>query len=229
MNLHAKTSTEYISCGTVDGKNYKVAGVSDEVVQANKQQIMNGDIELNISEGAYLNTATSTLEMPTKKRSMNNTSLQFFKEKRGRNDGTKSMFDRSRRRSLATTGTRSALVVRVVASNAAPTLSEATLSDSVFGNGADGTVDPVSMKSHFKTCSHGQLDFVEAADRDGRTVKIRNGMCEAICFKINSFSFAPSPSSSSRLCHHPLLLPTFITIIRCRNCVCKLPSNPEQF
>ena len=106
-----------------------------------------------------------------------------FKEKiwkDGDNSKEGLLFDRSRRSLAVTpvTGTRSALVVCVIASNAAPSKSEATLSNSVFGNGADGTVDPVSTKSHFQTCSHGQLDFAQASDRDGRSIRIRNGELE---------------------------------------------------
>jgi hypothetical protein len=56
------------------------------------------------------------------------------------------LFDRSRC-SLAVTGTRSALVVRIVTSDKAPTGSEAYLSNNVFGNGADGRVDPLTMKN----------------------------------------------------------------------------------
>ena len=49
------------------------------------------------------------------------------------------------------------------------------MSNNVFGNGADGRVDPLTMKSHFDTCSIGQLKIVEAADRNGKTLRIRKG------------------------------------------------------
>ena len=178
MDYRSKTSKNLLICGTANGNHYEVAGVSDEIIQAKKHLIMNGEIELSMPKGASLNSATATLEMPT----MSKTN-QFFKETRGgRNTGrndTKSLFDRGAR-TLAVTGTRSVLVVRVVASDVAPSLSEATMSNSVFGNGADGTNDPVTMKGHFNTCSHGQLNFVEADDRDGETILIRNGMREKI-------------------------------------------------
>lgn len=187
MNKFNKTSQEFISCGTANGKQYSVAGVPDEVVQANKHHIMNGDIELSVTEGAYLNTATATLEMPKSKKNM-----QFFKAKRGKDKeeaGGKNLFDRTRR-SLAVTGSRSALAIRVVASGVATSVSEATLSNRVFGSGADGTVDPITMKSHFNTCSHGQLNFVQAANRDGRTLRIRNGKRETICPNNSPSSFS---------------------------------------
>lgn len=83
-------------------------------------------------------------------------------------------------RSLAVSGTRTALVVRIVASNIAPLKSEATLSNAVFGNGADGTVDPMSLKSMYTTCSHGQLTFVQASDRNGRSINIRKGKRDSL-------------------------------------------------
>jgi hypothetical protein len=58
---------------------------------------------------------------------------------------------------LSTVGTPSAKVIKVIKSGVATEFSEARLSNSVFGNGADGNVNPVMMKSHFQTCSNGQL------------------------------------------------------------------------
>jgi hypothetical protein len=84
------------------------------------------------------------------------------------------LFNRSRR-SHAVTGTRSALVVRIVTSDKAPPGSEAYLSNNVFGNGADGRVDPLTMKSHFDTCSIGQLKIVEAVYWNGKTLRIQKG------------------------------------------------------
>ena len=55
------------------------------------------------------------------------------------------------------------------------TASELRLSDSVFGNGVDGNVDSVTLRSQYKACSHDQLNFEEADDRDGKIINIRNG------------------------------------------------------
>jgi hypothetical protein len=169
MHGQNKTAEELLSCDTSNGKHYVVRGVPDHIIQANKKRIINGAIKLSTSRGTYLDEATATLEIP----------LQRFKFKEkigkdGNNTKEELLFDRSRC-SVAVTGTRSALVVRVITSNVAPSKSEATLSNSVFGNGANGTVNPVSMKSHFWTCSQGQLNFVQANDRDGRSIQIQNG------------------------------------------------------
>lgn len=167
-----RTSQALLTCDTADGKHYFVPGIPDTVLQANKKDIIDGIVELNVMEGAYLNDETATLVMPPSLQSQRLEVKDLFKRNNDSNQGQ--LFDRSRR-SLAVTGTRSALVVRIVTSDKAPLGSEADLSNNVFGNGADGRVDNLTMKSHFDTCSIGQLKIVEAADRDGKTLRIRKG------------------------------------------------------
>ena len=164
-----RTSQALLTCDTADGKHYFVPGIPDTVLQANKKDIIDGIVELNVMEGAYLNDETATLVMPPSLQSQRLEVKDLFKRNNDSNQGQ--LFDRSRR-SLAVTGTRSALVVRIVTSDKAPLGSEADLSNNVFGNDADGHI---SMKSHFDTCSIGQLKIVEAADRDGKTLRIRKG------------------------------------------------------
>jgi hypothetical protein len=167
MHPQNKTSTVLLTCDTANGKHYFVHGVPDHVIQANKKGIIDGTVELIMPEGAYLDEDSATLEMPRPER------LKFKRKitKDGKNSKEGLLFDRSRC-SLAVTGTCSALAVCVIASGVATLESEATLSNAVFGNGADGTINPVTMKSHFQTCSFGQLNFVPANDRDGRSIRI---------------------------------------------------------
>lgn len=72
-------------------------------------------------------------------------------------------------------GTLSALAIKIITPDAVEAVSEEFLSNKLFGNGADGTVVPMSFSGHFATCSHGQLTFVPAEDRDGSGIYIRNG------------------------------------------------------
>ena len=72
-------------------------------------------------------------------------------------------------------GTLSALAIKIITPDAVDAVSEEFLSNKLFGNGADGTVVPMSFSGHFATCSHGQLTFVPAEDRDGSGIYIRNG------------------------------------------------------
>lgn len=65
------------------------------------------------------------------------------------------------RKLAVTQGTKSVLVVRVVAADGAATTDEAGLSDNVFGTYGD----PVNLKSQYQACSKGDLDFVPALSR----------------------------------------------------------------
>ena len=84
------------------------------------------------------------------------------------------------------------LVVRVQhATQASTTATVERLSDSVFGNGVDGSDDPVTLKSQYSECSYGALNFVEAANRNGNTgTNIRNGTFSSvhmICIQCHLF------------------------------------------
>ena len=215
MNYNTKTSKHLLLCGTANGNHYKVTGVSDNFIQANKHHIINGDVQLSFPEGAYLNAATATMEMPIQ--AMEQMQL-FTKKRQDSGNSKKSLFDRTQL-SLAVTGTRSVLVVRIVATDAAPMFSEAHLSNSVFGNGADGTVDAVTMKSHFNTCSYGQLNFVQADDRTGRNISIRNGALPQLFTA--KFIFCREARSLTAILPDTPFFPKQI-FNRCCNCYCAL-------
>ena len=169
FSLNRTKRESYIACQTLDGKQYRVTGVSYSSFEAKKKDIINGIVELDLPEGVYLDESTATLNLPSP------AGLKF-KLKDNSGDRAEALFDRSRR-SLATTGTCSILVVRVVASSVAPFKSEATLSNNVFGNGAVGTADAMTLKSLYNTCSHGQLNFIPASDLNGKSIGIWNGLC----------------------------------------------------
>jgi len=69
-------------------------------------------------------------------------------------------------------GEKTVLVVRVQASNAITSFSEAYLSDSVFGNGND----PVNLSSQYSACSANKLNFTKANERTGNSTNISNGV-----------------------------------------------------
>ena len=156
-----------------------MTGISDHVMKVAKKNVIDGIIELDFREGAYFDESTAMLKLPGQ--------VEFkFKERSGNGSST-GLYGRSRR-SLAVSGTRTALVVRVVASDVASLKSEATLSNVVFGNGADGTVDPMTLKSLYTTCSYGQLTFVPASERSGKSINIRNGTRDPYYFACNQTS-----------------------------------------
>ena len=159
----------YLSCESSDGNtSYKVKGISQEVINKNKKSIADGESSLELPAGAMINLDDGSIELPSGE--------VKFKENKGKKKGLFKDDSRDRRRKLVS-GTRSVLVVRVQhATDASTSASAERLSDSVFGNGADGSVDPVTLKSQYSACSYNQLTFVEAADRTGNTgTLIQNG------------------------------------------------------
>lgn len=79
------------------------------------------------------------------------------------------------RRNLGTLeGSLSVLVVRVVASNAYTSASEQQLANSIFGNDSQNP-QVINMRSQYAACSHSKLQFIEAADRNGKSSRIRRG------------------------------------------------------
>ena len=166
-----KEDESFLTCETEEGKFYKVEGLSQKELKMMKKDVANKKIEMNIPLESAIDESTASIKVPSGKK------INFKgKEKQGNgnNSKKKSPWEDRYRRSLVS-GTRSVLVVRVIASDGQTTASEARLSDSVFGNGADGSVDPVTLKSQYSACSYGALNFVEAADRDGTSTNIRNG------------------------------------------------------
>ncbi len=170
LSLNQTREDSYIACRTLDGKQYRVTSLPYHAFEGNKKDIIDGIVELDLPKGVYLDESTATLNLP-------NPAGLKFKLKDYFGTGAKGLFDHSRR-SLAVTGTRFLLIVRIVTSNLSPAKSEATLSDTVFGNGVDGAVDSMMLKSLYTTCSHGQLNVVPASDGDGRSIRIRNGTCD---------------------------------------------------
>lgn len=135
---------DYLACETPSGMIYKVSSADKNFIKANFRngKFKSGNTDLIFDEDVMIDEDTAELVT---------TKNPTLKEKT------------SKERKLAIVeGQRSVLVVRVVATDGSTGFSEAQLSDSVFGNGADGSPDPVNLKSQYKACSHNKLDFVES-------------------------------------------------------------------
>ena len=72
-------------------------------------------------------------------------------------------------------GTLSIFVVRVISADASTTAPAERLGDSVFGNGADGSADPVTPRSQYVDCSYSQLESVEVTARNGINTNLCTG------------------------------------------------------
>jgi hypothetical protein len=152
---------EYLACETKSGKIYKV-NASDKSFLKEKFKnggFKSGETELSFDDDATVDEDSAAIISKTPP------GLAKKKKKRGQ-----------QRKLAQVEGDVSVLVVRVIASDGATSSSQSALSDSVFGNNADGNgADAVNLKSQYEDCSHNKLRFQEAPDRTGTSISIANG------------------------------------------------------
>ena len=177
------TDNSFMSCDTSDGKSYKITGLSKKEVHAHGVAIANEKEELDIPEGSFLDESTATVKTPKgKKVGFKNKDKNKDKNKKNVKGkgavGTVDVEEAGRNRNLqlnggaGVTGTRSVLVVRVVAADASTSFTQAQLSNYVFGTSGDS----FNLKSQYDACSYDQLNFVPATNPPDRT-GIANGTC----------------------------------------------------
>ena len=167
-----ETNDQWLVCQTAHGLTYKVASANKTWIKENfsyKNKFKSGETELVFGSDAVLDLSTNEIR--------SNSPPGLRKKINDGGNGTNGTVDygNGKRQLAVTTGDKSILVVRVVATDAAPTDSESRLGDSVFGT--DG--DLVTLKSQYNACSHGTLNIIPATDKDGKdggkNVLIRNG------------------------------------------------------
>lgn len=160
--------TMYLACETQDGKLFKVNSVNRDFIkkQFKEKGFKSGETSLTFDD-ALINDKSAEITSPVAPRLEKNNK-------------------KNERRLAIVEGDVSVLIIRVQAANAATTFSEIQLSDSVFGNNADGNgADPVTLRSQYFACSHGKLRFRPADSRVGRTSRIVNG---ATTITVDSFT-----------------------------------------
>jgi len=147
----------YLACLTDDGNAYKVKGANPDFLTNNfdSGDFKSGETHLTFTNDAVLDSVSN--EISTLSNTLPILSNMSILE--------------SGRKLAVTNGQKSVLVVRVIASDGSTSASDTALSNSVFGN----DVDPVSLSSQFAACSHNNLEFVKAADKDGAN-SITNGV-----------------------------------------------------
>ena len=159
--------TEFLACQTPSGLHYRVEASKDWIEEKmSTGELKSGKTLLTFPAGTKIDKSRGRIQ-------------NFAPPGLAKREETPEEIEVRSRRRLAT-GTRSVLIVRVIAAggSVATTASQDRLSDSIFGNGLDGTVDPVTLKSQFADCSNNQLNFVPTADRSSvlaGTPSITNG------------------------------------------------------
>ena len=171
-------SDVFLSCGAPDGRTYRIpdsvtpkAWIQDKTSTG---ELRSGKTELTLPPGTQINPDTQELLMNGPPGLVNNPGLGTRNlSVRGANAFADGGIDdhQHHSRQLAVTGTRTVLVVKVILNDGQTTATESRLSDSVFGNG----VDTVTLKSQYAACSHDQLIFDKAENRNTGGNIISNG------------------------------------------------------
>mmetsp|Transcript_26449 Transcript_26449/g.39122 ORF Transcript_26449/g.39122 Transcript_26449/m.39122 type:complete len:577 (+) Transcript_26449:78-1808(+) len=138
-DLDSQESEASLACVMSNGFSYKVPFADDEYIRENfiEGEFTSGQTELILGGNVMFDVDTSEIMVP----SAGQTQLRAV--------------NTNRRKLVTTTGVKSLLVVRVIASNKSTTANENQLSDSIFGTNGD----QVNLKSQFSACSNGMLTF----------------------------------------------------------------------
>jgi hypothetical protein len=144
-----------------DGVSYAI-DISKEDINKNKYGVANNELELDLPQGAKIDKTKGMINIPKGEQAsmvsspgLNQNKIKFKAKKKSKDKSTP--WTTSNRRRL-TTGTKTVLVVRVVANDSSTTASADQLSDSVFGTNGD----LVNLKTQYAACSHNQLQFQPA-------------------------------------------------------------------
>ena len=170
-----------IECGTEDGEFYDMA-LDDDTIKNNKADVANGKKVAQLPVGAMI--ANNRLVLPAGAQA----SLKP-------NSNSKAPWAGRDLQQYQTPVEYSVLVVHVDASDASTTASQEALSDSVFGNNADGNgADTVNLKSQYNACSYGKMQFVEATAKSSIDARpnIINGKKSFICLFVPLVSLVTS-------------------------------------
>ena len=163
MQYEDGTDDQFMTCETSSGKSYKVKAADKNFIKNNfgKGKYKSGDVDLTFDEDFIIDEATA--EINTKN------PPEVVEKKKKFDSGNK--YNNNEERELQTqvgncgtylggscAGTRTVLVVRVIAVDKNTTASESQLAESIFEN----TNDSLNLQSWYKECSYNQLNFAPA-------------------------------------------------------------------
>mmetsp|Transcript_40528 Transcript_40528/g.97823 ORF Transcript_40528/g.97823 Transcript_40528/m.97823 type:complete len:596 (+) Transcript_40528:120-1907(+) len=144
-------------CQTPSGMLYVVPSVDDQWIEEKmiSGELYSGETVLDIPKNTTINREDQTLNLQEIPKLL-----------------TPDSSERRLRQLEKTTGERTVLAVRVIASNSEFSKTDEELSSSVFG----GPNDFVNLKSQYAACSNGKLNMVKRPDLNGVTSNIQNGV-----------------------------------------------------
>ncbi|GFH59482.1 hypothetical protein CTEN210_15958 [Chaetoceros tenuissimus] len=152
-----KTDNQFMTCETPNGNSYKVKAVDNDFIKKNfgSGKLMFGEVEITFDADAVIDESTAEIisNFPpalAKKTKKNDNNSNGRKLQTVANCGTYL--------GGSCTGTRTVLVVRVIAADKSTTASESQLAESIF----DNPNDALNLQSWYKQCSYNQLDLIPA-------------------------------------------------------------------
>lgn len=151
--------TVILLCLTPSGKDFIISSVNAEWIEEKLMlnELFSGSTILDIPVDSLINLETQTIELDEPPMLVND------KNTGGQRD----------RKLASTTGIKTILAVRIIATNSEIPSSEAQLASDIFGG--DG-IDLVNVRSQYLACSHEKLDFQKATSRSGLSASVSNGV-----------------------------------------------------
>jgi hypothetical protein len=152
-----------LQCLTPSGMLYTIPHVDKEWIQQKQsaEELFSGETMLDIPPNTLIDMETQTLQLDFPPKLVNTIVVDELFRKRRR------LLTRAK-----ASGRKTVLVIRVQASNRATSLSETQLASDVFGDNGDVN----NLRSQYMACSYNKLELSKAADRNGRSTNIRNGV-----------------------------------------------------
>lgn len=152
-----------LQCLTPSGMLYTIPHVDTQWIREKQsaEELFSGETMLEIPLHTLIDMETLTLKLASAPKLVNTIVVdEGFRNRR-----------RLQTRARAS-GRKTVLVIRVQATNRATSPSESQLASDVFGDNGDVN----NLRSQYLACSHNKMEFAKAADRDGRSTSIRNGV-----------------------------------------------------
>ncbi|CAJ1954133.1 unnamed protein product [Cylindrotheca closterium] len=148
---------QQLLCQTPSGMLYILPSVDGQWIEEKMiaGELYSGETILDLPDGTTINREDQTLNLNEMPALVNSDSSE-----------------RRLQQNTKTTGDRTVLAVRVIASNGEMSKSDEELSASIFG----GANDFVNLKSQYAACSHGKINIVKRPDMNGLTSNIQNGV-----------------------------------------------------
>ena len=155
MEYEDGTDDEFMTCETPSGKSYKVKAVDKAFIKKNfgNGEFMSGEAELEFHKDAMIDESTAEIISKSPPGLSINGDGPYGRQLQTQVGHCGTYLGGS------CAGTRSVLVVRVIAVDKTTTASESQLAESVFANQNDS----LNLQSWYNQCSYNQLNFVPAS------------------------------------------------------------------